>query len=96
MPHRIVEAAVLLRVADQHRAFVGLPDRLQRQREKPRNALEHDDLALIGSHGRGESDHRRESSVAEPRGEHDFGGDDVPPSVSSTKPSPRGVIRATR
>ena len=91
---RLVEAAILLRVADQHGAVVGLAQRLQRKRQERPHALQHEDLSLVGRDRRREPDHRREPRVAQSRGEHDaLARRRCRAVVCSTKPPASGSIR---
>ena len=46
-PRRIVEPGFLLRIADQHGPFVGLPQSRDRMLEEPLHPFEHEDLAAL-------------------------------------------------
>ena len=67
----IIEADLLLGVADHDAALVGLANRAERVVEKGSHLLGHHDLPALGSHRCFQSDHRGKARVVEASGEDD-------------------------
>ena len=87
---------VLLRIADHHRAVVGLPQRLDRQRQERLHAFQHDDLSLVRAHRRGEPDiAARGARSSSPAARTTRRAATTPARVRSRKRSPIGSIAST-